>query len=290
MIRLMNDLIYSVKPFRALLLIALFLQFFGGTASIAYAKIEITEANALIVQERLAPLFKTLLPSLIAPGDYILHQDGDVTVERADDFYAVTSPSISLHHKTKNSVVDVGMIAANIIPIQETADMNSWRVSLALPTPIFFFEEQAQAGQLVIEDQAIVFDVIDKGGLLSMRNLKMALQNVKYDYFEPQIYVGVDALLLEAAEPNTKTVEIMDMVDTLYMDVRLRNLDAHLLQILKIPNGQPLPFWASLLKTVAQVDDTKPGEYRYEIFATQNGKMMINTLDFSQLLPLIKNK
>lgn len=290
MMRLINDVTYAAKPFLALFILALFLQFFSGTASIAYAKVEITEANALIVQERLAPLFKTLLPSLIAPADYVLHQDGDVVVEMADDFYAVTSPSITLHHKTKDTIIDVGMIAANIIPVNESDTMRQWRVSLALPTPIFFFENQVQAGQLVIEDQAIVFDVIDRDGFFSMKHLKMALQNVKYDLFEPQIYVGIDALLLEAAEPNTKTIEIMDMVDTLYMDLRVRNLDDQMAQMLKIPDGQPLPFWASLLKTVAQTDDTKPGEYRYEIFATKNGKTMINTLDLSQILPHIKNK
>lgn len=95
-----------------------------------------------------AAALKTLIQSEIdarknvhtASGSELITQ-GDLKVETADGYYAVTMP----HIKVKDGsgvVVDVGMFAANVIPGDTPKE---WKASFAIPTPINIIGKDGQS-------------------------------------------------------------------------------------------------------------------------------------------------
>lgn len=61
---------------------------------------------------------------------------GDVTVEPAQNYYAVTLPYLKIKQAT-GSKLDLGMVAVNAIPSSEAGQ---WKVAVAMPTPIRFYD------------------------------------------------------------------------------------------------------------------------------------------------------
>ena len=72
-----------------------------------------------------------------ASGSELLTQ-GDLKVETADGYYAVTFPHIKVKDAT-GLIVDVGMFAANVIPGDTPKE---WKASFAIPTPIHVFNKE----------------------------------------------------------------------------------------------------------------------------------------------------
>lgn len=68
--------------------------------------------------------------------------DGELTVEQADGYYAATMPHISML-MPDGGKFDMGIVAYNIVPGDEE---NTWKITAALPTPMYFYEP---AGDLV---------------------------------------------------------------------------------------------------------------------------------------------
>lgn len=62
--------------------------------------------------------------------------EGELLVETNDDYYAITLPFIKIIH-ANDMHTDVGMIAVNAIPGD---DPDSWKVTLAVPTPIIKYD------------------------------------------------------------------------------------------------------------------------------------------------------
>lgn len=65
-----------------------------------------------------------------AGGQYIT--EGELSVEPADNYYAVTLPHIKMKD-VSGKVFDIGMIAANVIPGNTDKE---WKAAIAIPTPI----------------------------------------------------------------------------------------------------------------------------------------------------------
>ena len=83
-----------------------------------------------------------------AGGQYIT--EGDLKVEPADGYYAVTFPHIKLKDSS-GDIFDIGMIAANVIP-GDTAQ--EWKAAIAIPTPIRILSgENKQIGQVDLGKQ-----------------------------------------------------------------------------------------------------------------------------------------
>lgn len=62
---------------------------------------------------------------------------GEVTVEPAQTYYAVTLPYLKIK-QAGGSKIDLGMVAINAIP---SADEGHWKVAVAMPTPIRYYDK-----------------------------------------------------------------------------------------------------------------------------------------------------
>lgn len=70
---------------------------------------------------------------LLESQGHVLTQEGAVVVEPAGDYYAVTSPHLSLI-TAKGHVIKIGMLAANAVLDEAKRE---WTMAVALPTPIY---------------------------------------------------------------------------------------------------------------------------------------------------------
>lgn len=61
--------------------------------------------------------------------------DGDLLVEEADYYYAITLPSLTINYK--NTGTKIGIIAVNVVP---TNDPAVWKMTVAVPTPIKIYD------------------------------------------------------------------------------------------------------------------------------------------------------
>lgn len=86
-----------------------------------------------------------------AGGEYVT--EGDVKVEPAGNFYAVTFPHLKIRDVTGRTF-DIGMFAANVIP---GATEQEWKASFAIPTPIRILDgDNKVTGQIDIGQQKSV--------------------------------------------------------------------------------------------------------------------------------------
>jgi hypothetical protein len=86
-----------------------------------------------------------------AGGQYVT--EGDLKVEPADGYYAVTFPHVKLKD-AEGKIYDIGMIAANVIP-GDTAQ--EWKAAIAIPTPIRIISaENRQVGQVDLGKQRAI--------------------------------------------------------------------------------------------------------------------------------------
>lgn len=85
-------------------------------------------------QARLKTLFESVLNTQKAEAQArgsTLVLEGDIQIENAGHYYAVTLPHASLKHKD-GSTMEIGMIAVNASPQQAKG---VWKMTIALPTP-----------------------------------------------------------------------------------------------------------------------------------------------------------
>ncbi|MCB1538094.1 MAG: hypothetical protein H6865_06210 [Rhodospirillales bacterium] len=97
----------------------------------AATQIDVTQGGADALKPRIATALDTLAGSLGAAG-VRMERTGELMVEPAGNYYAVTTPAIVLH-MPGGGTRTVGMVAINAIP---TADPDIFRVAIALPTPM----------------------------------------------------------------------------------------------------------------------------------------------------------
>ncbi len=83
------------------------------------------------------------------PESSTLKLDGDVTVEQAGSYYAVTLPHISLV-STDGSRTDVGMVALNVLPTKKDGQ---WKMTMAIPTPITHYDADGKWDMTIAIEQ-----------------------------------------------------------------------------------------------------------------------------------------
>lgn len=69
---------------------------------------------------------------------YHIELDGEVMVEQAATYYAVTLPLITAYYPLKTKL-EIGLIAINAVP---TDNPDNWKLSIALPTSIIYSDEK----------------------------------------------------------------------------------------------------------------------------------------------------
>jgi len=106
------------------------LIFITLNASVVYAQ-DINDKDA----KKLQTIFETILQKqkeAVEKGGSTLTTNGSIAVEQADDYYAVTLPTMAVTDEKLNKT-EIGMIAVNVKP---TDDNESWKMSVALPMPV----------------------------------------------------------------------------------------------------------------------------------------------------------
>lgn len=103
-----------------------FLAFF----SVAPAQAQDNDARAQILKGQLEG-FLEHQKSVALKNGCKLATKGDITVEKASGYYALTLPHIT-YTDSEGVRSEIGMVAVNAVPEAN----NNWKISLALPTPI----------------------------------------------------------------------------------------------------------------------------------------------------------
>ncbi len=90
---------------------------------------------------RLKTMFETILADQArmtnAKGDASFQQQGEVIVEQADSYYAVTMPFIQIAYDDGRTL-KLGIISINAVPHEKPGQ---WKITLALPTPMSIYGE-----------------------------------------------------------------------------------------------------------------------------------------------------
>lgn len=111
----------------------------------------VDDAGAAALKPRLAETLKLFTDSLAQQG-YLVKQEGEMTVEAAGTYYAVTTPILSLA-LPNGATRSIGMVAINAIP---TDDPDIIKVAIAIPTPIVDKDPNGKPlGQITIGNQAL---------------------------------------------------------------------------------------------------------------------------------------
>ncbi len=91
--------------------------------------------------EKLKAIFSDMLAyqeDAMAVNDLTLKADGEIKIEPAETYYAVTLPHLSVQADDGEGFFDIGIIAINAAP---TEDEGVWRMSVALPTPMTGYDQ-----------------------------------------------------------------------------------------------------------------------------------------------------
>lgn len=127
------------------------LAFAAPKAAPSTAPLPATEAGATLLKPLLDGVLKQFSEDLKAQG-VTLKQDGNLIVEPADSYYAVTTPLLSIVRPDKSSIT-IGMVAINLVP---TSDPTRVKAAIALPTPMFVLNPLGQTiGTLTLGSQSM---------------------------------------------------------------------------------------------------------------------------------------
>ena len=93
--------------------------------------------------------------ALLSAQGKTLVREGDIVVEQAGDYQAVTTPFLSIRHGDRRWVI--GMLAMNVASAQD----GGWRMAVALPTPLRLMEENQTIATIEFSDQTT--DIVVNG-------------------------------------------------------------------------------------------------------------------------------
>lgn len=98
--------------------------------------------------QKLQTMFSEMLDkqkNLLNDKSVHLNYTGDLNVEKADGYYAVTLPHLAIVYPTGEKF-EVGMVAVNAAPHENAGN---WKMSVALPTPMTFYNAKGEQTSLV---------------------------------------------------------------------------------------------------------------------------------------------
>ncbi len=100
----------------------------------AYAQ-EVTAEKAAIIQAKIQKQLDEVKTQYNSdePAARTLTYNGNVKVEPSGDYYAITSPPISVTFKDKNRRIEIGMISTNAKPTDKAGE---YKTTTALPDPV----------------------------------------------------------------------------------------------------------------------------------------------------------
>lgn len=133
---------------------------------------------------RLKSIFETILSDqakmLSAKGKTTLEREGEVLVEQADTYYAVTLPYLQVAYQD-GSKLKIGIISVNALPHESsTPEDDQWKMTLALPTPMTMYnKDNKPVSRVSIEGQKAAG--IFHGNVQQFSKLDAKYENIKIE-------------------------------------------------------------------------------------------------------------
>ena len=115
----------------------------------AQAKPEINDAGAAELKKIITDMFEEQVGTSGLKGLELV-KEGEITVEQAPSYYAITLPAIELIAE-EGFKVKIGLTTINAVP-NESND-KEWKMSMAIPTPILFSTNKGKVYQINIRKQ-----------------------------------------------------------------------------------------------------------------------------------------
>ena len=140
-------------------------------------------------EKRLKTLFTNMLDqrkTAIEARGGKLETDGDIVIEQADTYYAVTLPAMSLTNDD-DMIGKVGLIAINATP---TDAPDNWKMSIAIPTPILYEDKDGNPTmRLEIGEQEM--GGIWNGSLENFSKLSAKYANIKLSHYKKKEILNI---------------------------------------------------------------------------------------------------
>ena len=144
-------------PFNFFLFLACGLFLLFTSSSEAKANVQVTAQEAELIKTKIEAYYSDFKTKIEQGGGMQIVAEGDFSVEPAEGYYALTTPHFTLRPADPKDtlMVDIGMFAANMIPVSSPYDdiQNIYSISMALPTPMSAYENDQLIGQVKIKDQ-----------------------------------------------------------------------------------------------------------------------------------------
>ncbi len=128
--------------------IALTLCFIALLPLTAHAKVEINDEGASRLKAIFSDYLDTQKTALAAQGGELI-TEGELLIEQADSYYAITMPSVTIG-MGEGAKIKLGLIAVNAIP---TDKEHEWKMSLSIPTPLMFHSKKGELFRFNIGEQ-----------------------------------------------------------------------------------------------------------------------------------------
>ena len=116
---------------------------------------------------------------------------GKLHIEKTDTYYAATLPAFKIELDEKD-MLNIGLIAINATPIKDSTD---WKMSVALPMPIYFDSKEGERlGQIDLGSQQMGGIYSDK--LDGFKKLDAIYNNIKYADFQSSTRINIGSVKL----------------------------------------------------------------------------------------------
>ncbi len=145
--------------------------------------------------QKLKTLFKNMIErqkdaSTISGSEF--RTTGDVIVEPAGNYYAVTLPNITTVDE-KGSRAELGMIAINAIPGDEDGQ---WKMSVAWPSPVTFINKEGKPEMKIDIGAQRMAGLFDES-MENFTKLDAAYQNIRIEHYEKDNIVTIPKITLK---------------------------------------------------------------------------------------------
>lgn len=97
---------------------------------------EINDSGSTKLKTMFSRMLEDQKKEVLARGSSI-ETVGEIVVEQADTYYAVTMPELEISD-SEGGFVKIGMVSMNVTPTEKD---DEWKMSLAIPTPIILIDE-----------------------------------------------------------------------------------------------------------------------------------------------------
>lgn len=168
-----------------------FLYLFVVVALTITPKAYALDAEGLALKQAMESLMERQREMAADQGAELVY-DGEITIEDAESYYAVTLPHAKLNF-AEGGFADIGMVAINASPHPEEG---LWKMSMALPTPFFIYGEEDAEPILKIDFPTQRAAGIWDSDIHYFTKLNLELENVNFQHRPGQFDLDIGTVLI----------------------------------------------------------------------------------------------